>query len=204
MNKCNLALESIRRDENEAAILALKIMFTHIYGEKVSYHLLTKEEKNEINMWVPRYQSEHFPEHYPDETGYTGDYWEVYRGLYFHSEEMMDKYMDTIIDGCITTEDITSWSIDEGVAEEFARGAGISFYEKQSESFGSPTGLILKIERLRKEPVFFSGYEAHQSFFEYFSDFEEWKNKTKTFEREEEFILLPGTYQVQIEKIIRM
>lgn len=204
MKITDITLDVVRNEETEIDILSAKIMFTYIYGRRFSYHRLTDDERKGIYEWLPRYQSEHFPDEYPDEAGYTGDYWDVYRGMYFESKEKLAEFVDTINDGHLTTTDLTSWSIDEKVAEEFAQGVGVTFYEHKEKAATSPVGIVLRIEHLHKEQVFFSSHEAHNAFDHYLSDFEEWTKKTGTFERENEFILLPGTQQVTIKKIIEL
>jgi hypothetical protein len=57
---------------------ALDYIFHYIYKtSKVPFESLTNEQIKQIQMWQPRTPAEHFPEDYPDEEGYEGDYWDL-------------------------------------------------------------------------------------------------------------------------------
>lgn len=194
-------LNSLRNEGKDTCCLASKLMFHHIYGKQLPYQLLTPEERESIRNSVPRYQVEQFPENYPED-GYTGDYWTVYRGIFFPTKQSRDSFFDSLKDGRLQTATLTSWSIHPEIAEEFANGAGYLSYtdNKEVEGYG---GVVLEISHLLKEQVFFSGYEAHNTFDDCLQDFPEWTTKNQTFEREEEFVLLPTELEVSIYKEIR-
>lgn len=194
-------LAVMREKETDKHMLAVKLMYSHIYHRQIPYAELTDAEQAAFKDFLPRYQAEQFPENYPEEDGYTGDYWTVYRGIHFLTKEVLDAFLLSMADGILRTDKLTSWSLHPEVAEEFAAGSGYCSYAGQ-EAVAGYGGVVLSIPHLTKENILFSGHEAHNAFFEYLNDEPDWKNRRQTFEREEEFVLLPGHIRATITKTV--
>lgn len=195
-------LNVLREKEPDKHLLAVKLMHSHIYHRQIPFPELTDAEREAFQDFVPRYQAEHFPENYPEDDGYTGDYWTVFRGIHFLTKEDMDSFLRSLSDGILQTDRLSSWSLHPEVAEEFAAGSGYLSYAGEGAVAGYG-GVVLTIPRLTKETLLFSGYEAHNAFSDYLNDEPDWNSRRQTFEREEEFVLLPGEIRVEVMKTVQ-
>jgi hypothetical protein len=178
--------------------LGLDIIYAYIYqGKTIVFEELPNDIINYIEGFRPRLPSDEFPEYYPDENGYTGDYFTLYRGLCFRSKKQYDDFKQSIRNGDITLNSVSSWTLNPSVAERFSKGAGL----QEQENVPLYKGLILEISLIKKEETFFSAYEAHSELEYTFGDRLQDRDNTKLHSlHEEEIVILPGTYKVKIIK----
>jgi hypothetical protein len=179
---------------SEIYLLGLDIIFGHVYERKpIKYQELSPELITYITGFRPRLPVGEFPEDYPDEDGYTGDYFTLYRGLCFEKEEQYRSFLNSISDGYIDLAEASSWSINSHIAEKFSKGANykdiVGFYK----------GIVMKIPRVEVDGIFFSVLEAHgemeYSLPERFVDKD---NRSQFSWHEEEFVLMPGRFKVEM------
>lgn len=182
---------------------ALDYIFHYIYKTpKASFEDLTEEQIKYIQTWQPRTQAEHFPDEYPDETGYDGTHWQLYRGIFCKSEEEFQRLVEEVEKGSVTYNDITSWSNHPTIADAFARGAGFYSYT-DDHSIKGFKGVVLVADPIYKDSTFFSSTEAGDNLEEeYEGYFEDLEPEQIYHSGEEEIVLLPGTFPVKIHKIM--
>ncbi|WP_182102694.1 hypothetical protein [Niallia taxi] len=181
----------------------VKWLFDYVYSSpSISFEELTDGQIEAIREFGPRMPADEFPEDFPAEDGYTGDYHDLYRGYFFLKEEEYQEFMNSIKDGILHLNSISSWTTHPNVAERFANGAGYYSYNKEADVKGFK-GIVLKIEKVFPPSIFFSSYEASGSFEDYYSEeLTERENEKQHHIHEEEMVLLPGSFNVRIEKVI--
>lgn len=117
----------------------------------------------------------------------------VYRGMNFYTKEKFDEFMETVKEGKVTFNSITSWSPDRQQAQQFAITQPTYFLNHE---------VMRAHDRMHKEREILAGYRgiilkttinAGQGID---------VNKSKVG-HENEIIVVPGEYEVEIEQIKR-
>lgn len=185
---------------------AIDYIFDYVYRKTFEFGELSEQLIEEIKSYRPRTQIEHFPEDFPDKEGYTGDYFTLYRGIFCKTEDEYEVLMECIRQGKgnLCFFNATSWTTSEAVAIEFAKGAGFYSYTNNYD-FRGFKGVILEAPCVYKEQTFFSVYEAKGELeLEYEDELQEMDYTIQYHEKEDEIVLLPGTYSINLFKTINL
>ncbi|GGG18210.1 hypothetical protein [Paenibacillus abyssi] len=184
---------------NEVYEVGCELIYGYVYeGKPIRYEELDPEVKDYMEGWRPRLPADEFPEDFPDEGGYTGDYFTLYRGICFTTEEAYTAFLKMIERGEIQIDGVSSWTVNPGIAERFAKGAGLP------PNTSTYMGLVLELSPVKREETFFASYEAHNELESLYADRLEGRDNRKLHSlHEEEIVMPPGTYQVSIYKRIQ-
>lgn len=173
----------------------LLIMYQYIYeSKKIELDKLSRPVMDYIKLFRPRLPADEFPEVFPDDDGYDGTYFTIYRGFCFRKEEDYNRFMESISNGYYHSDTVSSWTLNDGAAKRFARGAGL--IEKSPDYY---KGVILELTPVMQEDIFFASYYAHSEleseFRERFDLIDDRKQHSK---QEDEIVLLPGSFPITI------
>ncbi|MDQ0255569.1 hypothetical protein J2S74_002951 [Evansella vedderi] len=112
----------------------------------------------------------------------------LYRGLYFSTKEHYDSFMDSIREGTLITNQLTSWTTSEVVALQFSL---MRYFSAEKQGY---FGVILKTTGITSNRVLFDGESAHYQFFEEEREIP----AKKPYIDEKEYVLLPSNYDVEV------
>jgi hypothetical protein len=176
---------------------SLELLYGYIYERNpIDIQELSEEMIEYIKGWRPRLPADEFPEDYPDDDGYDGTYFTLYRGLCFQTKEEYDAFMEKLRSGIYEASGISSWTLNEAVAIRFALGAGLD-EEKRSPLY---KGVVLKLTPVSLESTFFASYLVHSELeYEFAERLALIENTKQHSKHEDEIVLLPGSYQVTID-----
>ena len=117
----------------------------------------------------------------------------LYRGLYFNSKEELKEFLSKLNREGLVENKITSWTSDTGISMDFMYGAGYYFYNKLNSRDHLGYGVVLSHQPENKDIS--CSFDIIKTFVNEIKEIESLSILTNN---EEEYILKPGTYNVEL------